>query len=274
MTQTPKYAQKYKAKGNCLYEIVPGKSGTVERKLCNLVPEILCEITVDDGAVTTTYVRLRGVHESGRILPEIEIPAAELASFNWMPERWGMDCILEVGKTVKDCVRHAIQTTAAYAEKKTAYQVTGWRKIGADWHYLMPGDAEQTVILPGKLQGYVDVPEMAWDFMEFATRPTTIIYPNARNLAPSLIAEDGTVGIRVTSDPFCIRLCQALHRPIVSTSANISGQPSAAFFNEISQEIIDNVDYVVKYRQKDKTKSAPSVIIKLTMKNEIQIIRK
>ena len=151
---TPKYAQKYKAKGNCLYEIIPGKSGTVERKLCNLVPEILCEITVDDGAVTTTYVRLRGVHESGRILPEIEIPAAELASFNWMPERWGMDCILEVGKTVKDCVRHAIQTTAAYAEKKTVYQVTGWRKIGEDWHYLMPGDAEQTVILPGKLQGY------------------------------------------------------------------------------------------------------------------------
>lgn len=154
MTQTPKYAQKYKAKGNCLYEIIPGKNGTVERKLCNLVPEILCEITVDDGAVTTTYVRLRGVHESGRILPEIEIPAAELASFNWMPERWGMDCILEVGKTVKDCVRHAIQTTAAYAEKKTVYQVTGWRKIGEDWHYLMPGDAEQTVILPGKLQGY------------------------------------------------------------------------------------------------------------------------
>lgn len=154
MTQTPKYAQKYKAKGNCLYEIIPGKSGTVERKLCNLVPEILCEITVDDGAVTTTYVRLRGVHESGRILPEVEIPAAELASFNWMPERWGMDCILEVGKTVKDCVRHAIQTTAAYAEKKTVYQVTGWRKIGEDWHYLMPGDAEQTVILPGKLQGY------------------------------------------------------------------------------------------------------------------------
>lgn len=127
---------------------------------------------------------------------------------------------------------------------------------------------------PGKLQGYVDVPEMAWDFMEFATRPTTIIYPNARNLAPSLIAEDGTVGIRVTSDPFCIRLCQALHRPIVSTSANISGQPSAAFFNEISQEILDNVDYVVKYRQKDMTKASPSVIIKLTMKNEIQIIRK
>ena len=127
---------------------------------------------------------------------------------------------------------------------------------------------------PGKLQGYVDVPDMVWDFMELATRPTTIIYPNARNLAPSLIAEDKTVGIRVTSDPFCVRLCQALHRPVVSTSANISGQPSAAFFNEISQEIIDNVDYVVKYRQKDMTKASPSVIIKLGMNNEFKIIRK
>ncbi len=107
MTRTPQYAQKYQVKGNRLYEIMAGKNGTYERLLCNFAPEIVCEITVDDGAVTTTYVRLRGVHESGRTLPEIEIPAAELASFNWMAERWGMDCILEVGKTVKDCVRHA-----------------------------------------------------------------------------------------------------------------------------------------------------------------------
>ena len=154
MTQTPKYAQKYKVKGNCLYEIIPGKSGTIERKLCNLAPEIVCEITVDDGAVTTTYVRLRGVHESGRALPEIEIPAADLASFNWMAERWGMDCILEVGKTVKDCVRHAIQTTAAYAEKKTVFAVTGWKKRGEEWYYLMPGDDNHAVDLHGKLQGY------------------------------------------------------------------------------------------------------------------------
>ena len=154
MTQPPKYAQKYKVKGNCLFEIIPGKSGTIERKLCNLAPEIVREITVDDGAVTTTYVGLCGVHESGRTLPEIEIPAADLASFNWMAERWGMDCILEVGKTVKDCVRHAIQTTAAYAEKKTVYAVTGWKKIGEEWYYLMPGDDNHTVDLHGKLHGY------------------------------------------------------------------------------------------------------------------------
>ena len=154
MTQPPKYAQKYAVENNCLYETYPGKNGIVKRKLCNLAPEIVCEITLDDGAVTTTYVRLRGVHESGRALPEIEIPAADLASFNWMAERWGMDCILEVGKTVKDCVRHAIQTTAAHAEKKTVFAVTGWKKIGEEWYYLMPGDDNYTVDLYGKLQGY------------------------------------------------------------------------------------------------------------------------
>ena len=154
MTHPPKYAQKYVVENNCLFESFPGKNGIVKRKLCNLAPEIVCEITVDDGAVTTTYVRLRGVHESGRTLPEIEIPAADLASFNWMAERWGMDCILEVGKTVKDCVRHAIQTTAAHAEKKTVFAVTGWKKIGEEWYYLMPGDDNHTVDLYGKLQGY------------------------------------------------------------------------------------------------------------------------
>ena len=154
MTQPPKYAQKYAVENNCLYESYPGKNGIVKRKLCNLAPEIVCEVTLDDGAVTTTYVRLRGVHESGRTLPEIEIPAADLASFNWMAERWGMDCILEVGKTVKDCVRHAIQTTAAHAEKKTMFAVTGWKKIGEEWYYLMPGDDNHTVDLHGKLQGY------------------------------------------------------------------------------------------------------------------------
>ncbi len=154
MTQPPQYAPRYFVKEHCLYESGVNRQGAFTRKLCNLAPEIVCEIIRDDGAVTTTYVRLRGVHESGRLLPEIEIPAADLASFNWMAERWGMDCILEVGKTVKDCVRHAIQTTAAHAEKKTVFAVTGWKKIGEEWYYLMPGDDNHTVDLHGKLQGY------------------------------------------------------------------------------------------------------------------------
>lgn len=167
MTQPPVYAQKYAVEGNCLFEIVPGKSGTVKRKLCNLVPEIVEEITVDDGAVTTTHVRLRGIHESGRPLPEIVIPAADLAGFNWMAQHWGMDCILEVGKTVKDCVRHAIQTTAAQAKKRTVYQVTGWKKIAGQWHYLMPGDDDLTVELTGKLNGYGM--ERRWDALDIQT---------------------------------------------------------------------------------------------------------
>lgn len=154
MTQLPHYAQKYRIKGNRLYETVAGKNGTFERLLCNFVSWITAEITLDDGAETTTWIRLRGIHESGRTLPEIEIPAADLAGFNRLAQRWGMDCILEVGKAVKDCVRHAIQTTAANAEKKTVFAVTGWKKIGEEWYYLMPGDDNHTVDLHGKLHGY------------------------------------------------------------------------------------------------------------------------
>ena len=154
MTQPPHYAQKYRIKGNRLYETVAGKNGSFERLLCNFVPWITAEIMLDDGAETTTWIRLRGIHESGHPLPEIEIPAAELAGFNWLAQRWGMDCILEVGKTVKDCVRHAIQTTAAGAEKKTVYTVTGWKNINGKWMYLMPGDVEITVNLPDKMSGY------------------------------------------------------------------------------------------------------------------------
>ena len=154
MTQPPQFAQKYRIKGNRLYETMAGKNGSFERLLCNFVPWINAEITLDDGVVTTTWIRLRGIHESGHPLPEIEIPAADLAGFNWLAQRWGMDCILEVGKTVKDCVRHAIQATAAGAEKKTVFAVTGWKKVDGQWMYLMPGDEEITVNLPDKMSGY------------------------------------------------------------------------------------------------------------------------
>lgn len=167
MTQPPHYAQKYRIKGNRLYETMAGKNGSFERLLCNFVPWITAEITLDDGAGTTTWICLRGIHESGRPLPEIEIPAADLAGFNWLAQRWGMDCILEVGKTVKDCVRHAIQTTAAHAEKKTVYAVTGWKNINGKWMYLMPGDVEITVSLPDKMHGYGM--ERSYDMLDIQT---------------------------------------------------------------------------------------------------------
>ncbi len=127
---------------------------------------------------------------------------------------------------------------------------------------------------PGKLQGYVaEMPEIAWDLLDCATKPMTIIYPGARNVAPSLIAEDGSLGIRITNEPFTKHLCERLKRPIVSTSANISGEVAPTVFPQITKEIREQVDYVVKHRQTDLREATPSSIIKLGLHNEIKIIR-
>ena len=161
MTEEPNYAQQFKIVDHCLLETRNSKQGPYDRKLCNFTPWITTEITRDDGVETTTRIRLRGIHQSGRSLPEIEIPASELAGFNWLAQHWGMDCILEVGQSVKDSVRYAIQTTAEYAERRTVYAVTGWRRLGGAYHFLMPGDDSYSVSLPGKMNGYGM--ERSWD---------------------------------------------------------------------------------------------------------------
>lgn len=128
---------------------------------------------------------------------------------------------------------------------------------------------------PVKVDFYVqDVPDIAWDLIELADKPLTIIYSGARNLAPNLLAEDGSVGIRVTNEEFSQRLCRQFRKAIVSTSANISGQPSPACFSEISEEIKSMVDYVVGYRQDEVGQPKPSSIIKLDKGGVIKIIRK
>lgn len=114
---------------------------------------------------------------------------------------------------------------------------------------------------------------MAWDLIELADKPLTIIYSGARNLAPNLLAEDGSVGIRVTSEDFSRRLCQQFRKAIVSTSANISGQPSPANFSEISDDVKSQVDYIVGFRQDDISRPKPSSIIKLDKGGVIKIIR-
>ncbi len=125
-----------------------------------------------------------------------------------------------------------------------------------------------------KVDFYVrDVPEVAWDLIDLADKPLTIIYSGARNLAANLLAEDGSVGIRVTNEEFSKRLCQQFRKAIVSTSANISGQPSPKNFGEISEEVKSVVDYIVGYRQEEMSNPKPSSIIKLGKGGVIKIIR-
>ena len=125
-----------------------------------------------------------------------------------------------------------------------------------------------------KVDFYVrDVPEVAWDLIDLADKPLTIIYSGARKLAANLLAEDGSVGIRVTNEDFSKRLCQQFRKAIVSTSANISGQPSPKNFSEISEEVKSAVDYIVGYRQEEMSNPKPSSIIKLDKGGVIKIIR-
>ena len=139
-------------------------------------------------------------------------------------------------------------------------------------------DAKSMLILmenPNLLNSYItEVPEIAWDLIEVADNPLTIIYPGAKNLATNLIAADGSIGIRITSEPFTQQLIQRFRKPVVSTSANISGQKSPKNFAGVSDEIKQLMDYIVTYRQDDLTGANPSGIIKLGVGGQIEIIRK
>lgn len=127
---------------------------------------------------------------------------------------------------------------------------------------------------PMRLEVYLrTVPEIAWELIDVADKPLTIIYDEAKNLAANLLSEDGSVGIRVTREAFSQKLCERFRRPIVSTSANVSGQPTPSCFSEIDPLIVQGVDYVVEYRQDDQTKSKPSSIIRLGNGGQIQVIR-
>jgi L-threonylcarbamoyladenylate synthase len=128
---------------------------------------------------------------------------------------------------------------------------------------------------PALLDRYVDdVPEIAWELIEISTTPLTLIFSKARNLASRVIADDGSIGIRFTKEEFSRELIRRFRRPIVSSSANISGMVTPEVFAEIDAEIIDAVDYVVNYRQNETTPSQPSSIIKLGQGGRIEIIRK
>ncbi|PTQ99313.1 L-threonylcarbamoyladenylate synthase [Mucilaginibacter yixingensis] len=126
-----------------------------------------------------------------------------------------------------------------------------------------------------KLQSYVqDVPEIAYNLIEYAENPLTLVMPGAKNISPALISSDGSVGMRVAKHDFCQQLIQRLRKPLVSTSANISGQPSPANFSEVSDEIIQGVDYVVDLEQHDTSVKKPSTIMRLNPDGGFEFLRR
>ncbi len=120
---------------------------------------------------------------------------------------------------------------------------------------------------------FKEIPEAAWQIMDLSEKPTTLILDNPRNVAPNLIAEDKTLGMRVVTEPFCFKLMERMKKPLVSTSANISGMFTPKSFKEIAPEIIKGVDYVVNLHH-EKICDKPSTIIKLSLDNQVKIIRK
>ncbi|MDR2039368.1 MAG: threonylcarbamoyl-AMP synthase [Bacteroidales bacterium] len=125
------------------------------------------------------------------------------------------------------------------------------------------------------LQSYVDsIPDIALKIINSAQKPTSIIYPASKNLPGNLVADDQSIGIRLINDPFCREVIQEFGKPLVSTSANISGEPTPGIFKMIADEIKMSVDYIVTWRQDDEQPAAASAIIKVENDGKYQIIRK
>ncbi len=140
-----------------------------------------------------------------------------------------------------------------------------------------PSEKSMIVLLDtaNKLESYVkEVPAVAFDLIDYAEKPLTIIFSDAKNLAKNLINTDGSIGIRIAKNAFCQSLIQQHKKPIVSTSANISGAPSPSIFSEIDDEIIKGVDYVVNLDQQNTSPGTPSTIMKIDAKGVFSFIRK
>jgi L-threonylcarbamoyladenylate synthase len=145
------------------------------------------------------------------------------------------------------------------------------------YHIKQRSDSKSLIVLVAEerdILQYVSAPDLAvFDFIQEQTRPTTVIFEGAINLPQNLVAPDGSIGIRIVQDEFCRHLIKRLRQPIVSTSANISGEPSPRFFDEVSEAVKRQADYIVQWRQDDKTASQPSQIIRWR-NGTIEYIRK
>jgi len=141
------------------------------------------------------------------------------------------------------------------------------RELGKSLLILVDGEA--------MLERFVsEVPEIAWELTGVSDDPLTVIYPMGKNLVPGVCSEDGSIGIRICRDEFCRELIRRFRKPVVSTSANFSGNRSPEDFSEIDKPIIEAADYVVKYRQDERRKYSSSALIKLGIDGTIKIIRK
>lgn len=125
-----------------------------------------------------------------------------------------------------------------------------------------------------KITDYVEkVPDILWDLLKSVDTPITVIYPKAKNLAKNVIAKDGSIGIRIVKDEFCKKLLSKFKKPIVSTSANLSGDPSPLMFKDVPVEIGERVDYVVKTNQNRLNKVKASTIIRIKPNGEFEVLR-
>ena len=159
---TKRYPSVFQIKDGCIYRKSSSKNGEKVTRLCNFAPFISVEKTVDDGAEEVKLLTLSGIHADGSVLPEADVSGAELGSFNWLIQKWGAKCILEVGSSVKEYVRYLIQQTAKYAQQIIVFEHTGWKKINGEWHFLLPADERKAraefqkearyILLEGDLQ--------------------------------------------------------------------------------------------------------------------------
>ncbi|MFC2114968.1 L-threonylcarbamoyladenylate synthase [Bacteroidota bacterium] len=138
-------------------------------------------------------------------------------------------------------------------------------------------DSKAMLVLVDSIEmvaSYVEeIPDIALKLLEVNEQPLTIVYPGAYGLADNLVADDGSVGIRISREPFSMGLIKAFGKPIVSSSANLAGQPNPAYFSEISEDIISGMDYVVYWMREDRKKRKPSGILKVHLNGEIEVIR-
>ncbi len=180
---TERFLHPYKVMGNCLFMEQTVKNHPIDKKLSNFVAWIIEEIIQDDGINKEVMVKIEGIHASGRKLPEVAVLLNKLSSFEWV-DRWGADCVLEVGSNVRENLVKAVRETVFHSKRRREFVVTGWKKIDGEYKFLMPGISDPAVNLPAKLGGYFmtdtcsdeDV-KVLTSLMECKLVPPDILYP-------------------------------------------------------------------------------------------------